>query len=1041
MDQDTQPKTRFSMQKKLLLLFVLLSMVPLGLYSFLSMQSTRTALIQEAGQSIAAQAQSAMAHLQNNLFHAQENVRAWSQLADIKNAFSADNSESTSRLLRQYRDAYGIYDSIVLTDNNGVVVASSSKTHIGMDAGEIAWFQQTQSKNSPFIGEFKLDPMLESYGIAISSPVPYSGRNGDIEIGVLSAFYSWQQMLNIVNNVQVVIGGQDSTGFALLVDKDGFILAAPEFLLYPDREQQTSFASIDQLSMQLNSLLPKLNFKNDYRLSVFNQDQFIIAHSKMLRQMARGVSVIGANHEWRFLIFRDASHAVSAEDVLLERLLILGVATISVLIFVSVLVSKQLSAPIISLTNRVRELDKGNLEVSLKVSSDDEVGELAGAFDHLRNEVKHYINDLSGANHKYQDLVNSVAGIVWEADIEPLQFTFISKQVTQLIGYSPEWLLKDADHWQMIIHAEDRAKVMQSFILEENFNGTKILEYRVICKDGQVIWLKNFINAVLDEGQCIGLRGVAFDMTDVKQAEVEMQKARDIALKSAQSRSEFLAIMSHELRTPVNGMLGMLDLMEEDRFDHQNRQHFNLALSSGRQLLRLLDDILDYTKLENGQMTYEFVAFDLREFMEDVIALMAAAAFGKGLDIGLVLENSIPQVIKTDPTRIRQVLVNLVSNAIKFTNHGSIWVWVEVRDNNQLYVEVKDTGIGISPVQKETLFEPFVLVDSSTTRSYGGSGLGLFLCKKILDGLNGDIGVNAIENVGSSFFFETPIEVISKPRHVPATLNVMERALAVGTMPATEFSLATLLRTKQISLEVLEEVSFDYEHLFGVCRKQKIHYLFVEGQWLKDNVVEHWLALPIDQKPKLISIGISSIEAELLEKLDGTLEKPVSLHALEVLLDQASQRESRELLKSNESQNEVKVPLFESRLPVLLVDDNAVNLKVAAAILRKFGFEVDLAENGQEAVDCVLKNNYEMIFMDCQMPVMDGFEATEIIRQMDDGEKKDIPIIAITANAMTGDKEKCLAVGMNDYLTKPIKKDALAETIHRWFHLSSKEAS
>lgn len=1040
MEPDAQTTTRFSLRRKMLLLFIVLSLVPLGIYSLLSINSMRDAMIQEAGNGIAAQAQSAMTQLQADLFHAQENVRAWSRLPAMQVGLQGENQESTSKLLRQYRKAYGVYESLVLANSDGVVLAADNQSHIGKNVSSLPWFFETQSQNRPIIGNFNLDSLLDSYGVAISAPVAYAKKDGEVRIGVLSAYYSWQEMLAIVDRIPVAGGGQNEFGFALLVDKDGFILAAPEFLLYPDEQSGQSFGSMDQLSIQINQLLPELNKLNSYRISTLDQEDFIVAHSQPLSELNGGRALMGADQSWRFLIFRHAENALSAETVLKERLMLLGILTIAAVILLATLVSKRLSAPIIKLTKRVRELDKGNLNVSLKVASDDEVGELANAFDHLRNDVKHFISDLSGMNVKYQELVDSVAGIVWEADIHPFRYTFINKQIEQLVGYTSEWMRSESDHWQTIIHPEDRSRIVETINeLELREEETRILEYRIVCKSGNVLWLKNYISGVHDQGKCVGLRGVAFDMSDVKVAEVEMQKARDIALKSAQSRSEFLAIMSHELRTPVNGMLGMLELMDYQELGDKNRQRYNLASSSGKQLLHLLDDILDYTKLENGQMTYEFVAFDLREFMEDVLSLMAAAAFGKRLDIGLVLENSIPRVVKSDPTRIRQVLVNLISNAIKFTNHGSIWVWAEVRDENRLYVEVKDTGIGVSPAQKETLFEPFVLVDATTTRNQGGSGLGLFLCRKILDGLSGDIGVNAIQNVGSSFFFELPIEVISQQTAVPAKLNVTERALAIGTMPATEFSLATLLRSKQITLEMLEEVSFDAEQLFAICRKQNIHYLFVEGEWLTDQVVESWLALPIDQKPKLVSLGMSGIATELLEKLDGTLEKPICLGALDELLEKASQRESHELINSTQAKP-TATPLFNAKLPVLLVDDNPVNLKVAAAILKKLGFAVDQVENGQEAVDKLIANDYEMIFMDCQMPVMDGFEATLAIRELD-SEKSDIPIIAVTANAMTGDKEKCLSVGMNDYLTKPIKKDALAEAIHRWLPSSSKAAS
>ncbi len=491
------------------------------------------------------------------------------------------------------------------------------------------------------------------------------------------------------------------------------------------------------------------------------------------------------------------------------------------------------------------------------------------------------------------------------------------------------------------------------------------------------------------------------------QSNADLDQAREQALHTAQLRSAFLANMSHEIRTPLNGLLGMVALASDGPLNDEQREQLNVARESGKVLMDLLNDILDLSKFEAGELQLESIPFDLASLAEECATLLSQNA-ASGVELCCLISPQLPAQLLGDPTRVRQIINNLLSNALKFTRQGK--VTLELRTNGrQVEIELSDTGIGIAEDAMQRIFQPFVQAAPGITRQYGGTGLGLALTRRLCEAMHGELQVESVQHKGSRFCARLPLATHTPPPALPQ-------------LQGSVFALCPIDSGLQRQLSLwLSALGLRYQH------SATLPETLPECDLLICNNPESLAALR--EKTSTPMILVSSYGHFLSQAASSALAP----------FQQIAQPLSRQTLLSQLREhvlhqpklqvvNETQAPLPHAE--ILLVEDNPVNQMVAKGMLLKLGCRVCLAENGEEALQQLEQHRPDLILMDCNMPVMDGYEATQRIRQ--DGRWTDLPIIALTANALADERERCLKLGMNDYLAKPFRREDLISTLQRW---------
>ena len=653
---------------------------------------------------------------------------------------------------------------------------------------------------------------------------------------------------------------------------------------------------------------------------------------------------------------------------------------------------------------------------------------------------------LEAAEKLLREVTDNAPGFFFQLQFDEAgnrRYSFISRGVLALTGYSAEEFMADPNRLLEATDAEGRERLLGAWGKSRDELAPYRVEYCIRTRSGAQRWLRGSATPSRSANGTMIWNGFTIDVSDEKQLEEELAEAMQVAEAANRAKSEFLANMSHEIRTPMNAIVGLSHLGLKTTAPARLQDYLRKIHTAAQSLLEIINSILDYSKIEAGMLSLEQTSFDLYEVLENISGLLNLRASEKGLELLISVAPEVPPTLIGDPLRLGQVLLNLTGNALKFTERGQIVISVGIASQTegriQLRFEVADSGIGMNAAQLGRLFTAFSQADSSTTRQYGGTGLGLSISKRLVELMGGEIGATAEPGVGSVFHFTADFgvaEVVTPPLAAPADLRNL-RVLAVDD----NFTALDILRTYLESFGLrVDRANSGAQAISAVQREaasDPYQLVLMDWQMPGMNGIEAALQIRDDHAetaPKIVMVSAYGRE-ELMRQaedagVEGFLIKPVNPSLLFDTILHAFGKEAA-LVATAASERDSNLSALPDGTRVLVVEDHEVNQEVARDLLESFGCDVTLAGDGKLGVAAAAAQDFDVILMDLQMPTMDGFEATRIIRALD-SPRAGVPIIAMTANAMSEDRQRCLAAGMNDHVGKPVDHRQLLATLIKW---------
>ena len=650
---------------------------------------------------------------------------------------------------------------------------------------------------------------------------------------------------------------------------------------------------------------------------------------------------------------------------------------------------------------------------------------------------------------RYYYLFDHANDIIYRADNRG-RFSFFNASATRVLGYARQEL--SGRHYLDFVVPEYRAAAKLFYVdqIREKVPGT-YYEFPVICKDGSVVWLGQNVQIVVENGVIVGFDGVARDITERKKVEGELLRAKDAAEIAARAKSEFVATMSHEIRTPMNAIIGTTSLLMQTQLTDEQREYGKTIQFGGEALLTVIDGILDYSKMESGKMELYRHPFELISCIEETFDLLAPKAFEKRIDLNYLVEPGVPPFIYGDNVRVRQILLNLVSNAVKFTAEGEVTIIVSARkagDDESRFIKfaVSDTGIGIQSEKIQSLFKPFEQLGSETGRRFGGTGLGLAISKRLVEMMEGDIWAESREGEGSVFYFTMKCQVIEQERgplyrdHLRDLIG--KRVLLADEGEFSRKAISGMLTEWGMTVTGIDSILDAKDRIKG----DDHDVVLIDSNLFEQRTEEKFSVLLRElssgSKPLILvtrQILLDSKLRGLKEIFSDIVPRPVKRERLMGILAKAL---TGKMTGAGVAPPDLKAMPFgeKKKLKILVAEDNIVNQKMMVRVLEKMDYDPGVAADGQEVIHALRSQRYDVVFMDVQMPVMDGIEATKIIiSSMAGGERP--KIIALTANAAEDEKERCLAAGMDGFLSKPIRMEELSRSLDYWEGVIRRESA